>query len=106
MYVGQMETPYLKARMGFAGNYTSDTPLARKESFLKFDNYKDSFVFRNMQIAYGTLAADAVLSHIATTIGKPRLEIVKNYQTFCKYVKEVYGELEGRKFLSKIPATF
>lgn len=101
-----MESPYLKARVSFAGNYSRDTPLARKESLQKFDNYRDSFVFKNMQIAYGNLAADAVLTHITTTLGKPRLEIVKNYATFCKYVKEVYGEIEGRKFLSKIPSTF
>ena len=106
MCVGQMDSPYLKARMGFVGNYTRDTPLARKESFLKFDNYQDSFVFKNMKITYGALAADAVLAHIATTLAKPRLEIVKNYETFCKYVNEVYGEVEGRKFLSKIPSTF
>ena len=101
-----MDSPYLKARVGFVGNYTRDTPLTRKESFLKFDNYRDSFIFKNMQIAYGNLAADAVLMHIATTLGKPRLEIVKNYATFCKYVNEVYGEVEARKFLSKIPSTF
>lgn len=103
--LGRWETPYLKARMGFAGNYTKDTPLARKESEKKFDNYRDSFVFINMQTVYGTLAADAVLSHIATTLGKARSDIVLNYATFCKYVKEVYGDAEGRKFLSKIPST-
>lgn len=101
-----MDSPYLKARVGFVGNYTRDTPLARKESFFEFDNYRDSFVFKNMQIAYGNLATDAVLAHISTTLGKPRLEIVKNYVTFCKFVKEVYGEVEGRKFLSKIPSSF
>lgn len=100
------ESPYLKARVSFQGNYSNDTPLARKESFLKFDNYRESFVFKNMVIAYGELAADAVLAHLATTLAKPRLEIVSNYSKFTKYVKDVYGEVEGRKFLSKIPSTF
>ena len=104
--LGGWETPYLKAKVSFQGNYSRDTPLARKESLLKFDNYRDSFVFKNMQIAYGSLAADAVLSHISATIGKARLDIVSNHETFCKYVKEVYGEEHARRFLSKIPSTF
>ncbi|HSB49779.1 MAG TPA: hypothetical protein VLC72_00415 [Nitrosopumilaceae archaeon] len=104
--MGRWETPYLKARIGFEGNYSKDTPLARKEPFLKFDNYRDSFVFKNMQIAYGPLAADAVLCHISVTVGKARQDIVSSYATFCKYVKEVYGEEHARNFLSKIPSTF
>ena len=100
------ESPYLKARVNFQGNFSNDTPLARKESFLKFDNYRDSFVYKNMVVVYGNLAADAVLAHVATTLAKPRLEIVSNYAKFTKYVKEVYGDVEGSKFLSKIPSTF
>ncbi len=96
------EIPYLKARVSFGG-YTKDTPGARKTP--SEDNFSEGLIFKNMEIAYGAVAANAVLSHISHTIGKSRSEILSDFATFSKYVIQVCGEAEARKFLSKIPAT-
>lgn len=103
--LGRWETPYLKARVRFVGDYTKDTPSARKISNDSLENYQDSIILKNMELAFGALAANAVLTHISHTVCKSRKDILSNFETFSKYVIQVYGESEGRNFLSKIPKT-
>lgn len=101
--LGRWETPYLKARVNFVGDYIKDTPSVRRISDANLDNFQDSLLLKNMELAYGIFAAHAVLAHISHTVGKARKEILSDFETFSKYVIQVYGEPEGRKFLSKIP---
>ena len=103
--LGRWETPYLKARINFVGDFSKDTPVARKESSENLENFRDSIILKNMELAYGAFAANAVLTHISHTVCTSRKDILSDFEIFSKYVIQVYGELEGRKFLSKIPKT-
>ncbi len=32
--------------------------------------------------------------------------ILSNFETFSRIIKQVYGEVEGKKFLSRLPNTY
>ena len=103
--MGRWKTPYLKTRLSFVGDYLKDTLSVRKSSGKNFDDYRNSVILKNMELIYGVFTANTIINHVSQYVGKSRAEILSNFETFSKNMIQVYGELEGRKFLSKLPVT-
>jgi len=101
--LGRWKTPYLKTRLSFVGDYLKDTLSVRKSSGKNFDDYRNSVILKNMELIYGVFIANTIINHVSQYVGKSRAEILSNFETFSKNMIQVYGELEGRKFLSKLP---
>ncbi len=55
-------------------------------------NPKDSFILKVMEEEFGYVAAHAILSHVSHTTMKSMAEILSNYDTFSRILKEVYTE--------------
>ena len=96
-----MESAYLKGKMrfGFEETITDNT------SNEIFQDYRDSMILKNMELIYGVIPANAIITYVSHHIGKSRLDILSNFDTFSRIIKQVYGEVEGKKFLSKLPNT-
>jgi len=95
----KMDSAYLKGKMqfGFGETITDNTT----NEILK--DFRDSLIFKNMEIIYGVIPANAIIKYVSLNVGKSRLDILSNFETFSKNIKQVYGEVEGKKFLSKLP---
>ena len=96
----KLESAYLKGRMHFG--YNAKIDLSEKN---KPQDLKDSLILKNMELVLGSVAAHAILNHVSKTVGKSRLDILSNFETFSNTIKQVYGEVEGKKFLSRLPVT-
>jgi len=103
--MGRGKTPYQKARLSIVGDYLKNTFSIRKSSGKNFDDYRNSVILKNMQFVHGVFSANIIINHVSQHVGKSRAEILSNFETFSKYMIQVYGEVEGRKFLSKLPVT-
>ncbi len=55
-------------------------------------NLKDSFIFKAMEEEFGYVATHAILSHVSQTTMKSIAEILSDYYTFSRILKEVYTE--------------
>ena len=62
------------------------------ESSEHSQNLKDSFIFKAMEQEFGYVATHAILSHVSNTTMKSIAEILSDYDTFSKFLKEVYTE--------------
>jgi len=93
-----MESAYLKGKMqfGFGETITDNT------SNENLENFRDSLILKNMELIYGVLPANAIIKYVSQHVGKSRLEILSNFETFSRIIKQAYGEVEGKKFLSKL----
>ena len=103
--LGRGKTRLLKARLRFVGDILKDTLSIRKSSGKNLDDYRNSVILKNMEIVYGVFAANTIINHVSQHVGKSRAEILSNFETFSTNMIQVYGNVEGRQFLSKLPAT-
>ncbi len=55
-------------------------------------NLNDSFILKAMEQEFGYIAAQAILSHVSQTAMKSMAEILSDYDTFSRILKEVYTE--------------
>jgi len=55
-------------------------------------NPKDSFILKAMEEEFGYIATQAILSHVSQTAMKSMAEILSDYDTFSRILKEVYTE--------------
>jgi len=55
-------------------------------------NPKDSFILKAMGEEFGYAAAHAILWHVSYTTMKSMAEILSDYDTFSRILKEVYTE--------------
>ncbi len=55
-------------------------------------NPKDSSIHKAMEAEFGYFAAHAILSHVSHTTMKSMREILSDYDTFSRILKEVYTE--------------
>jgi len=62
------------------------------ESSEHSQNLKDSFIFKAMEEEFGYVATHAILSHVSQTTMKSMAEILSDYDTFSRILKEVYTE--------------
>ncbi len=94
-----MESAYLKGKMryGFVEYQIDNTTNKNLEDF------SDSLILKNMELVYGVIPANAIIKYVSQHVGKSRLDILSNFETFSRIIKQVYGEVEGKKFLSKLP---
>ncbi len=99
------ETPYQQSMGQFGANYLSFAPNPSKTSNENLDDFRDSIILKNMGLAFGAVAARAIINRVSRKVGKSRSEILSNFKTFSKTIIKVYGEVEGRKFLDKLPVT-
>ena len=58
----------------------------------RFQNTSDSFILKAMEQEFGYVAAQAILSHVSQTSMKSMAEILSDYDTFSRILKEVYSE--------------
>ena len=96
-----MENAYLKGKMrfGFGETITNNTSNENLQDF------RDSLILKNMELVYGVIPANAIIKYVSLNVGKSRLDILSNFETFSRIIKQVYGEVEGKEFLSKLPVT-
>jgi len=94
----KMESAFLKGKMQFGFiEYKTDNP-----SNEILQDYRDSLILKNMELVYGVIPANAIIKYVSQHVGKSRLDLLSNFETFSKSIKDVYGEVEGKKFLSKL----
>ena len=98
----KMESAYLKGKMrfGFEETITDNTSNEILQDF------RDSLILKNMELVYGVIPANAIIKYVSQHVGKSRLDILSNFETFSRIINQVYGEVEGKKFLSKLPNTY
>jgi len=97
-----MGSAYLKGKKQFGLGET----ITDNTSNENLENFRDSLILKNMEFVYGVLPASAILQYVSRHVGKSRLEILSNFETFSRIIKQVYGEVEGKKFLSRLPNTY
>jgi len=69
-------------------------------------NSEKSFILKVMEEEFGYTAAHAILSHVSQTIMKSKSEILSDYDTFSKFLKEVYTEEVAEKEILDRLSTF
>lgn len=64
---------------------------------------KDSFILKVMIEEFGFTATHSILSHVSRTTMKPKSEILSNYDTFSRILKQVYtDEVAEREILDRL----
>ncbi len=69
-------------------------------------NSEKSFILKVMEDEFGYTAAHAILSHVSQTTMKSKSEILSDYDTFSKFLKEVYTEEVAEKEILDRLSTF
>ncbi len=68
-----------------------------------FQILKESFILKVMVEEFGYTAAHSILSHVSHTTMKPKSEILSNYETFSRILKEVYtNEVAEKEILDRL----
>ncbi len=66
-------------------------------------NPKDSFILKAMEEEFGYIATHAILSYVSLTTTKSMAEILSNYDTFSRILKEVYtGGIAEKEILDRL----
>jgi len=60
-------------------------------------NSEKSFILKVMEEEFGYTAAHSILSHVSRTTMKSKSEILSDYDTFSKFLKQVYTEEVAEK---------
>jgi len=60
-------------------------------------NSENSFILKVMEEEFGYTAAHSILSHVSRTTMKSKLEILSDYDTFSKFLIQVYTEEVAEK---------
>ncbi len=58
---------------------------------------RDSFILKDMEEEFGYTAAHCILSHVSRTTMKSKSEILSDYDTFSRILKEVYTDRVAEK---------
>ncbi len=96
-----MDSAFLKGKRGFGFEET----ITINTSNEILQDFRDSLILKNIELVYGVSPANAIIKYVSQHVGKSRLDILSNFETFSKNIKQAYGEVEGKKFLSKLPVT-
>jgi len=67
------------------------------ESNGQFQYPSNNFILKAMREEFGHYAAHSVLLHVSRTTMKPMAEILSNYDTFSRILKQVYTEEVAEK---------
>jgi len=98
----KMDSAFLKGKRGFGCEET----ITINTSNEILHDFRDSLILKNMELVYGVSTANALIKYVSQHVGKSRLDLLSNFETFSKSIKQVYGEVEGKKFLSKLDVKF
>ena len=80
-----------------SGNMVNETTISSPD-------YKESHILKAMEAEFGYTAAHSILSHVSKTTLKSKAEILSNFETFSKIMKEVYTEEVAQKqLLDRLP---
>ncbi len=60
-------------------------------------NSENSFILKAMEEEFGYTAAHSILSHVSHTTMKSKSEILSDYDTFSKFLIQVYTEEVAEK---------
>jgi len=60
-------------------------------------NPRESFILKVMEEEFGYTAAHSILSHVSCTTMKSKSEILSDFDTFSKFLKQVYTEEVAEK---------
>ena len=60
-------------------------------------NPKNNFMLKIMEEEFGFAAAHSILSYVSRTSMKPMVEILSDYDTFSRILKQVYTEEVAEK---------
>jgi len=93
-----MESAYQNGKMRFGFN---ETKVIDTYNEILHD-FSDSLILKNIELVYGVTPANAIIKYVSQHVGKSRLDLLSNFETFSRSIKQVYGEVEGKKFLSKL----
>ena len=69
-------------------------------------NPRESFILKVMEEEFGYTAAHSILSHVSQTTMKSKSEILSDYDTFSKFLKQVYTEEVAEKEILDRLSTF
>ena len=94
----KMDTAFLKGKRGFGFEET----ITINTSNEILHDFRDSLILKNVELVYGVIPANAIIKYVSQHVGKSRLDLLSNFETFSRNIIEVYGEVEGKKFLSKL----
>jgi len=97
--VNKLESAYKKGKMRFAEYKIDNTTNESLQDF------RDSLILKNMEQVFGYVSAHAIINHVSKTVMKSRSDILSNFETFSRIIMQVYGEVEGKNFLAKLPVT-
>ncbi len=97
-----MGSAYLKGKKQFGFGET----IKDNTSNENLENFRDSLILKNMELVYGVFPVHLIIKYVSQHVGKSRLDILSNFETFSRIINQVYGEVEGEKFLSKLPNTY
>ncbi len=97
-----MGSAYLKGKKQFGLGET----ITDNTSNENLENFRDSLILKAMEDEFGYIATHAIIKYVSQHVGKSRLEILSNFETFSRIINQVYGEVEGKKFLSKLSNTY
>jgi len=94
----KMDSAFLKGKRGFGFEET----ITINTSNEILQDFSDSLILKNIELVYGVSPANAIIKYVSQHVGKSRLDLLSNFETFSRSIKQVYGEVEGKKFLSKL----
>lgn len=66
-------------------------------------DYKDSPILKTLEMELGYTATHSMLSHISRTLAMSKQDILLDYETFSKVVKQIYGDAGEKHVLDKLP---
>jgi len=98
----KMESAFLKGKMRYGFNETKVIDTSNEI----LQNFSDSLILKNIELVYGVIPANAIIKYVSQQVGRSRLDILSDFETFSRIIKQVYGEVEGKKFLYKLPNTY
>jgi len=99
--VNKLESAYLKGKMQFGFEET----ITNNASNEIIQDFRDNLILKNMERVFGYVSAHAIIYHVSKTVMKSRSDILSNFETFSRIIKQVYGEVEGKNFLAKLSTT-
>ncbi len=66
-------------------------------------DFRDNLILKNMEQVFGCVSAHAILSRVSRTTMKSMVEILSDYDTFSRILKEVYtGGVAEKEILDRL----
>ena len=60
-------------------------------------------ILEALENEFGFTATQSILTHTCRNTGKSKAELLSNFETFSKAIKQVYGDAGEKHVLDKLP---